>query len=189
MVNFGFRPRRQGGCVLALVGMVVAASGTACGTPVRAASDWERGADLAPSKTFSVARSPQLPADLTPDQARVVAMVDDTIKRELAKKGYQEAPADAAQLVLMSNFAFRDRTRVGAHACADYAPNSARSSCQQATITNFNEATLLIDVYDARSHELVWHGWATAERPEAGNGNTPELAKQATVDILERFPP
>ena len=91
--------------------------------------------------------------------------------------------------MLMSSFAFRDRTRVGAHACADYAPNVSRSSCQQATITGFQEATLLIDVYDGRSRELVWHGWATGERPKQGDANTPELVKQATLDILERFPP
>jgi hypothetical protein len=168
---------------------LLGALGVACGGRARAASDWERGVDLGPSKTFSVARSPSLPEDLTPEQTRVVAMVDETIRRELTRKGYREASPEAAQLVLMSGFAFRERQRVGAHACADYAPNVARSSCQQATITSFDEATLLIDVYDGRSRELVWHGWATRDRPEQGDADTPELAKQATLDILEQFPP
>jgi hypothetical protein len=184
-----YRPRRRSGGAVGLAGVLLGALGVACGTQVRAASDWERGVELGPSKTFSVARSPALPANLTPDQTRVVAMVDETIRRELAKKGYREAPAEAAELVLMSSFAFRERIRVGSHACADYAPNVSRSSCQQATVTNFDEATLLIDVYDGRSRELVWHGWATGERPEQGDADTPELAKQATLDILERFPP
>lgn len=184
-----FRPGRRSGGAVALAGVLLGALGVACGSRVRAASDWERGVDLGPSKTFSVARSPTLPEPLTPDQTRVVAMVDETIRRELAKKGYREAPAEAAELVLMSSFSFRDRIRVGSHACADYAPNVSRSSCQQSTITNFDEATLLIDVYDGRSRELVWHGWATGERPEAGDGDTPAVAKQATLDILERFPP
>lgn len=184
-----FRLRRCGPAAVPLALLFTAVSSAACGTPIRAASDWERGVDLSPSKTFSVARSPTLPSDLTPEQTRVVALVDDTIKRELEKKGYREAPADSAELVLMSNFAFRDRMRVGSHACADFAPNVSRSSCQQSTISNYDEATLLIDVYDGHSHELVWHGWATGERPKPDEEDTPELAKQATLDILEHFPP
>jgi hypothetical protein len=179
----------------------VAALAVACGgsSTIKAASDWERGVDLAPTKTFSVARSPALPSDLTPDQARLVALVDETIKGELARKGYREAAPEAAELVLMSNFSSRERSRVGSHACADYAgftshqgsvaPTGARASCQQATITNFAESTLLIDVYDGRSRQLVWHGWATGEKPKAGAEDTPALVKQATLDILERFPP
>ena len=189
MAKQTFRLGRRNGGGVAWAGLLAALLGTACGTQVKAASDWERGADLSPSKTFSVARSPMLPPNLTPQQTQVVAMVDETIKRELAKKGYREVEFSAAQLVLISNFEFRDRIRVGAHACADYAPNVSRSSCQQATITNFDEATLLIDVYDGKTQELVWHGWATGERPEAGEVDTPTLAKQATLDILERFPP
>lgn len=189
MVMQTFRARRRSSCVVGMIGVLVGAFGVACGTQVRAASDWERGTELGPSKTFRVARSPALPQNLTPDQTRVVAMVDETIRRELARKGYLEAPADAAELVLMSSFAFSERIRVGSHACADYAPNVSRSSCQQATVSSFEAATLLIDVYDGQSRELVWHGWATGERPEQGDGDTPELAKRAALDILERFPP
>lgn len=174
---------------------------SACGgsSSVKAASDWERGVDLSPTKTFTVARSPLLPNDLTPEQAQLVTLVDETIKGELARKGYKEASPEAAELVLMTNFTTQERARVGTHGCADYAgftshqgsvaPTGQRASCQQATITNFDQTTLLIDVYTGKDRELVWHGWANGEKPEAGAEGTPDLVKQATLNILARFPP
>ena len=205
-IAFVVRARRLSGAVLWSAVLWSAALSTAalsmaCGgsTSVKAASDWERGVDLSPTKTFSVARSPLLPNDLTPEQAELVALVDQTIKGELARKGYKEASPEAAELVLMTNFDTRERARVGSHGCADYAgftshqgsvaTTGARASCQQSTITNFDQTTLLIDVYAGKGRELVWHGWATGEKPEAGSEGTPELVKQATLDILERFPP
>ncbi|HEX2678932.1 MAG TPA: hypothetical protein VHM19_19915, partial [Polyangiales bacterium] len=51
-------------------GLVTGSAG--CSAPVRASVDWERGVDLAPSKTFSVARSAELPEHLTAEQERLV---------------------------------------------------------------------------------------------------------------------
>jgi hypothetical protein len=171
----------------------------ACGAQVRASADWERGADLSPSKTFGVARSPLLPKDLTPQQTQLVAIVEDTIKRELARKGYQEAPVESARLVATSHFLVRERSRVNAYTCDNYwqyemyegavLPSGAVAPCQESVVSNFDEGVLMIDVYDAERKELVWHGWASGERPTAGSASGPDIVHQATLDILERFPP
>jgi hypothetical protein len=182
---------------LGLLLLVLACAG--CGTAVRASADWERGADLAPSKTFSVARSTELPQSLTPEQTQLVQLVDDTIKRELARKGYREVELPAAQLVATTHFARRDRTTVNTYTCHNYwqdemyegarLPAGAVQSCQESEIVKFEEGVLLIDVYDTQRKQLVWHGWASGKRPAPGSSSTPELVQRAALDILERFPP
>src|SRR3954469_17363652 len=128
-------------------GLVTASAG--CSAPVRASADWERGVDLAPKKTFSVGRSAELPEHLTQEQERLVQLVDDTIKHELARKGYQEVPRSTAQLVATSHFANRERTNVNTYACHNYGqdamyegaalPAGAVQACQESELTKFEE--------------------------------------------------
>lgn len=184
---------------LGICAFVAAASGLACGTAVRASADWDRAADLAPSKTFSVARSPLLPKELTPEQVKLVEIVESTTRRELARKGYLERPLAQAQLVATSHFTTRDRARTTTTTCDNYweeamyegamLPGGAVAPCQDTMITQFEESVLFIDIYDTRLQQLVWHGWATGQKPESGDSGTPELVQRATLDILERFPP
>jgi len=184
---------------LALLGVLALGGSAGCGTAVKAGADWERGVDLSPSKKFSVERSGLLPADITPAQLQLVQLIEDTTKAELTRKGYQEAPKAEAQLIATAHFTSRERTGINTYVCDNYwhyemyegavLPAGAVPPCQESVLSTFDEATLLIDVYDTTRKELVFHGWASAKRPEAGASGVPALVKQATLDILERFPP
>lgn len=185
----------------ALAGMIAI---SACGAaPMHAAADWEHGADLKPSKTFSVARSPFLPKELTAEQAALLAIVENTTKSELAKKGYHEAEAARADLIATPSFIKRKRSDIvdASLYCGSYdvkvtqgtlaAPATAlQGTCEETYITQYDEGTLLIDMYDTKLSELVWHGWASAELPKPGSGVTPQqFVERATMDILAKFPP
>jgi hypothetical protein len=181
---------------LALLGGLALGCGS---TAVRAGADWERGVDLSAGKKFSVERSGLLPANLTPDQLQLVQLIEDTTKAELTRKGYQQAPKAEAQLIATAHFTTRERTGINTYVCDNYwryemyegavLPAGAVPPCQESVLSTFEEATLLIDVYDTQRKELVFHGWAAAKRPEAGSTGTPALVKQATLDIMDRFPP
>jgi hypothetical protein len=181
---------------LALLGGLALGCG---GTPVRAAADWERGVDLSPGKKFSVERSGLLPANLTPEQLQLVQLIEDTTKAELTRKGYQPSTKAEAELIATAHFTTRERTGINTYVCDNYwryemyegavLPAGAVPPCQESVLSTFDEATLLIDIYDTQRKELVFHGWAAAKRPEAGATGTPALVKQATLDIMDRFPP
>jgi uncharacterized protein DUF4136 len=194
------RPNPKPGRVCGVLAAAVLAWGSvACGSAVKASADWERGADLAPTKTFSVAHSPLLPKDLTPEQRDLVALVEATISKELTRKGYKEAAASDAQLVAMSHFERRERSSVSTFKCDNtwryemyegaVLPAGAVAPCQDSMINKFEEGVLLIDIYDARLKELVWHGWAYGKRPDPASEKLAGIVQQATLDILERFPP
>ena len=184
----------------ALVGLFFCGCGAA---PMHAAADWERGADLEPSKTFAVARSPFLPKELTAQQTELLAIVENTTKSELSKKGYHEVTPDQAALIATPSFIKRQRSDIvdASLYCGAYdvkvtqgtlaAPAPAlQGTCEETYITQYDEGTLLIDMYDTKLSELVWHGWASAELPKEGSGVTPQqFVERATVDILGKFPP
>lgn len=187
---------RSVACVLGASALVAA-----CGAaPLHASADWERGADLAPSKTFSVVRSPWIPKELTQEQASLLAIAETTAKRELVEKGYREAPPGEARLIATTYFIKRKRANVidGSVYCGAYdvevtagtiVPPGLVGSCEESYISKHEEGTLLIDMYDAELDELVWHGWASADLPEQGSWLTPQLVERATIDILAKFPP
>jgi hypothetical protein len=184
---------------LVLGGLLAAAPACGGGSPVRAAADWDRGVDLSPKKTFSVARSRLLPPNLTPEQEGLVSMVETLTKRTLAEKGYVEAPAASADLIATSHFMLRERLGVKTYTCANYyqhemyeaavLPGGAVTPCQESAIAGFAEGTLMIDVYDTHLQELVWHGWASAPRPVPGSQDAQQVVQRATLDILDHFPP
>lgn len=187
---------RSVACVLG-ASAVAAACGAA---PLHASADWERGVDLRPTKTFSIARSPWIPKELTPEQASLLSIVETTAKRELVEKGYQEAPPGQARLIATTYFIKRKRADVidasvycGAYDVqvtgGTFVPPGLVGSCEESYISKHDEGTLLIDMYDTELDELVWHGWASAEIPEPGSWLTPQLVERATIDILAKFPP
>lgn len=58
------------------------------------------------------------------------------------------------------------------------------------SVREYLRTTLILDVFDARSGELIWRGWA---RSDLGSDPTPErfqeYVDQAVHKILKRFPP
>lgn len=186
--------------VAGVVTSALAGAGCTSSPGVRSNADWERGADLGPSKTFSVTRSPLLPADITPKQVELMGVVDATTRSELTRKGYHEASSEQAELIATSYFIKRRRKDVmtSSFTCTaspGYAMTSggiikaeALPPCEESVISDVDEGVLLIDLYDRQHRQLVWHGWATA-RPEPGSPPTQAQVAQVTKEILEHFPP
>ena len=58
------------------------------------------------------------------------------------------------------------------------------------TVTEFLRSTLILDVFDARSGELIWRGWARTDLPENPRPERFQMyVRQAVHKILKRFPP
>jgi hypothetical protein len=55
-------------------------------------------------------------------------------------------------------------------------------------VDNYNEGTLIVEVYDARTREMVWVGWITGRKEEREDKSL-AAATQALNEILAAFPP
>jgi hypothetical protein len=60
-----------------------------------------------------------------------------------------------------------------------------RGFVNQQELSKHKEGALFIDVFDAKTRELIWRGSATAE---IGDTPTPEQVKAAVDSIVARFP-
>ncbi|HEU5074669.1 MAG TPA: DUF4136 domain-containing protein [Polyangiaceae bacterium] len=170
-----------------------------CAAPA-AFADWERGVDLSPGKTFALTKSAELPRDLDERQQALVALVNATIERELTRKGYTKAPLESAQLVVNFYVVRRmlEEVSVQSRDCymsgrGELPPgtnwDSAAIACEESLVSEYQEGTLIIDVYDAARRELVWHGWKSRKSLPSDSPELPTVVEQATIDILSNFPP
>ena len=67
--------------------------------------------------------------------------------------------------------------------------DSAAIACEESLVSEYQEGTLIIDIYDAAKKELVWHGWKSRKSLPSDSPELPGVVEQATVDILSNFPP
>jgi hypothetical protein len=155
---------------------------------------------LAPGKTFAVTASAQLPEKLDEQQKALVAQVNSAIERELTQKGYTPAPVASAQLVVNFYVIRRMVEEVSVKSRECYMRNrgelppgtnwdSAAIACEESLVSEYQEGTLIIDIYDAAKKELVWHGWKSRKSLPIDSPELPGVVEQATVDILSNFPP
>jgi hypothetical protein len=91
----------------------------------------------------------------TPLTDAVWAKVQGDIDRDLASKGYQPVAAGAEpDLLVRSGSGARTRERID-----DVGPPSGDEPWVDTRVTRaYTEGTLAIDVFDAHTHQLVWHG-------------------------------
>ena len=58
------------------------------------------------------------------------------------------------------------------------------------SVQDYTEGTLILDLIDAGSNELVWRGWATATvDPNASQDSRNKKLQEAVKRILENYPP
>lgn len=81
----------------------------------------------------------------------------EAIQRELERRGFQRAPSDARWIV-HHHATVRERVEVyEADRAAGYTTPEHGEGTQ---VVQYEEGTLLVDIADARTQELVWRGWA-----------------------------
>jgi len=194
------KARTSKGLLAGLAATLIAASTLiGCAAPA-AFADWERGADLSPGKTFAVTKSAQLPVDLDEREKALVTLVNTAIERELTAKGYVKAPVESAQLVVNFYVIRRMLQEVSVQSRDCYMSgrgelppgtnwDSAAIACEESLVSEYQEGTLIIDIYDAARKELVWHGWKSRKSLPSDSPELPGVVEQATVDILSNFPP
>ncbi len=167
----------------------------ACATSMRARSDHDPANDFSRYKSFAwIAEDPLIaPADSTVNvsplnRRRIV----EAIESQLTAKGFRKASDDSvADFVLSYTVGARDRIDVQSY------PVRYRGIWgwgrgyvgYDADVSTYREGTLSIDIFDARSNQPVWHGWATKRITDRDVENAAKQIPVAVAAILADFPP
>lgn len=178
------------GVSIARANALVAAMGLVACAPLkmqiqagaRPGTDFGRYATYA-WKTSGTA-APEWPAK--EDRAALDWQIRPLIDRQMAARGYRLVGNDGADLLIGHHVDTRERTTEDTF--GDYARYRAEGGTEDpstAWVQGYEEGTLVIELSDGRSRQLVWYGSATAVvNPKLREKRMPVAVEQ----IFERFP-
>jgi hypothetical protein len=119
---------------------------------------------------------------------RLVAAVEN----ELAKKGYQKQTDSEPELLLSFQTDFEKKKDVYVYSTPGYVHwkrgrRVVVGPKKYVEVDRYQEGTLVLDIIDSASDQLIWQGWATSILRD------PQIAEEqlqtAVGKLLENFPP
>jgi len=161
-------------------------------------SDYDKTASFGSYHTFALMRREHHPNNGSTNPL-VIQRAEDAIKAELSSKGYQFTP-DPAAADFTVDFTIGSKERTDINSYPDPYVGMGWGWGRRGwwggpywgsdvDVRQYREGTLSIDVFDARSHRPVWHGWAKKELSRKYIENSEEPIRRATNAVLARFPP
>ena len=174
-------------CALLSLGAILLTAG--CATPVK--FDYKTGTDFSKYRTFALLPLPQTSPTADPGLIlRVAEPARATMAAELTSKGLTQAPADQADLAV--NLKGRSLPRVEVTQQGYSYPVMTRYGMvtvvenPYTTVSTTNERTLIIEILDNRTKELIWVGslTKTSSKPVSAQ----EL-QEAIHEVLTKYPP
>jgi hypothetical protein len=178
--------------LLAALGFV---SGCASGPEIKYEAD--RSASVAAYKTYTLipfSKTAGITGAAPGTSLRYAPVITAGLKSALVAKGYTESSKDAANFAVNVRATIVPKTDVtdwgmgyagyGRWGAGGYWGRTGMG--YDVTVDRYNEGVLRIEIYDIKSKDLVWVGWAKDQLYKA-----PEDAAVTKVisDILANFPP
>jgi hypothetical protein len=165
----------------------------ACAT-IEVSSDWNPAADFSRLHTWAwLAQERPASGDPRLDSALLDARIRSAVESELGARGFAKAEAGAADFLVAYHVALE--RKLVATTIDDYYGGVGyrhwpRPGYSQTYVHEFEVGSLMLDVLDPRSRELIWRGTAQAEiLPAATPEEREARVREGVRRILERFPP
>jgi Domain of unknown function (DUF4136) len=183
----------------AVAAVLALLSALACAT-LNVQTDYDVDADFTNLRTFAWLDPPIVedrppPADTDPFayNSLLDKRVRAAVTANLEARDFEPAASDAADFLLRYYVVFRDRVRSspyygGAYVSGPYGPYWGPYGYYAGTTSyTYSEGTLVIDVIDPKTHQIIWRGWA--ESPNYDGSFDAEEVDGAVSAVMARFPP
>ena len=155
------------------------------------ATDYDPSADFSGFRSYAwMETRPRPTADPRIDSGLLESRVRGAVEAELAAKGYGKDEGGSPDFLVGYHAAVRDRLDVYTmNNSYGYRPGWGWGAADVYTY-QYEEGSLVIDIVDAGSKQLVWRGRAQAEiNRSAGPEERDARIRESVRRILERFPP
>ncbi|SDK23000.1 protein of unknown function [Catalinimonas alkaloidigena] len=159
-----------------------------CGTRYMASADWDRSVNLRDFSTYRIVEKVEgekvPPLDPILNSPFNQARIETAVKAQLNSRGFHE---DETPDVLVKFFTYvKDRQETRSYGNTSpfmwwYGGNANTYS------RNYEESTLIVELYDARTNKLVWQGWAIGEANRSGKNQDAKTGEQVSR-IFQNFP-
>ena len=116
--------------------------------------------------------------------------VTNEITSSLVEKGWQVAPADKADVIVVLHGATDKKKTLDTFYTGGYGGYrwGGMGGSSQTTVHEYTVGTLVTDMFDAKTKNLVWRGTASDELSDKPEKNAKKLAK-AGDKLFKNFPP
>lgn len=132
------------------------------------------------------------PVDINPVMK---ARVDNSIEQAFIAKGYQlVANAEDADFTISYTVGSRDKIKVNSYPATynsgfgwgrSYYGNMSIGT--ETSVRQYTEGKLAIDIYDVKTHQPVWHGWATKRLTSENSDNPLTMINKVVVEVVNKF--
>ena len=151
--------------------------------------DYDKSYDFSKVKTFAVQIGTQPANPLA--AKRVVGEVEET----LLAKGWTKAPAASADALVVLHGANEKQKSLntfysggGGYGGYRYGGWGGGMSSSQTTVHEYTVGTLVVDIFDPKTKNLLFRGTATDELSDKAEKNQKKVEK-ATAKMFKNFPP
>jgi Domain of unknown function (DUF4136) len=167
---------------LVVAGLLAAASARAQDVVV----DFDKAADFSHYKTFALKLGTSWGNQLS--EKRVM----DEITSGLQEKGWKVAPEGSADAIVVLHGATQMKKSLNTFYSGGYGGYRwggwGGMGDSTTTVSEYKVGTLVTDIFDAKSKNLIWRGTASDEISDKPEKNVKELAK-ASDKLFKNFPP
>lgn len=157
-----------------------------CGSSMAVYSDYDREADFSSYHSYTWAPLNNIEAERNPLYYN--ELMDKRIKNavdlQLKTRNYKLVD-DGADLVVHYHIVMEEQMLVSSDPYGYYGPYWRRTNVN---VVQHKEGTLIIDLMDGQSKNLLWRGWAASAFDPKQPDKTDAQIKLAVVSIFEKFP-
>lgn len=160
---------------------------TACSPDIRVYSDHDPDYQMKQFKTFDWGQQADIETNGNPLYYNELndKRIKSAILKELSSRGYVRTDADP-DLVIHYHIIIDDQSVITTEPFGYfYGPYWMR---MRTDVYSYREGTLIIDLMDTKTKNLVWRGWATAAIDMIPQEQTEEIINRAIAKIFRRFP-
>ena len=175
-----------------LIMIMVATLAFGCTSSFEVHRDWDRDADFAQYRTFSWLEQETPKAGSARVAQRRNPLLEKRIKsaveEQLTSKGMVRVESDA-DLIVVYHTGRDDKIDI-AEAGFRYGYDYWGTTGREIDVYRYEEGTLIVDLIDSRSKELVWRGSATGTIKD--NPTAEEVEKklnEVTKKLFKEYPP
>jgi hypothetical protein len=111
--------------------------------------------------------------------------IRNAVERELAAKGYQKRASGRPDFLVDYAISMREKNTQSIRDYLDYRDRGGSMDAQEAYVFGYQEGSLILEVVDGRTRQLVWRASATAV---VNPGPPDRLIQDAVHGMLHRFP-
>ena len=155
-------------------------------------SDYDPATNFSTYKTYDWIPTPQKPGgDLRLETPFLATRIREAVDAQMETRGYRKRESEPPDLLIAYHVAIQGKLDISTvPATYGYGYRGVRAGASTTTVRPYEEGTLVLDMIDGPSKQLIWRGAAQAEIKE--NATPEERQKrinEAVHKLLEQFPP